>query len=417
MRKPFSPSCAIAKRDGSDGTVCTPEDPVGVVNFLIGSSCAPTAGLSGSAHGLFSAIDCNQRSRSFSWALSKIACVLSRVKYLCRVQNVDVIGAGGIGVALGGALARSGWNVTMVDINEAKLEAGRWDGIEVNGVKESNLRFTSFAEWTPADRAILLLCTKTYDNPVVLARIPLRHLLVPIQNGFDPVLNESSHPFEGIASFVSQCEANRPSTRITRMGELHLGGRRRLATRERDVLENLAAGFRRGGWNQVTTVALIGAYKSTKLMYNAAISPLAAAAGIDNEELLGDPLAQRLFFALLRENYAILRRSGAPLARIGPFHPAVVDQILSVPSLARILAHLFRSGLRGTYCSMTPDMGTGRTEIAAYNGYLKRLARGVACPINTAVLNLMNTMIEQKRSPSREILAELGRTLGMGGSL
>ena len=123
------------------------------------------------------------------------------------------------------------------------------------------------------------------------------------------------------------------------------------------------------------------------------------------------------FFALLRENYAILRRSGARLARIGPFHPAVVDRILSVPGLARILAHLFRPGLRGTYCSMAPDMGTGRTEIAAYNGYLKRLARGVACPINTAVLNLMNAMIEQKRSPSREILAELGSTLGMGGSL
>ena len=333
-----------------------------------------------------------------------------------RVQNVNVIGAGGIGVALGGALARAGWNVTMVDINEAKLEAGRRDGIEVNGVKESNLRFTSFADWTPADRAILLLCTKTYDNPAVLARIPLRHLLVPIQNGFDPVLNESSHPFEGIASFVSQCEANRPLTRITRRGELHLGGRSRLATYERDVLENLAAGFRRGGWNQVTTVALIGGYKSAKLMYNAAISPLAAAAGIDNEELLGDPLARRLFFALLRENYAILRRSGVRLARIGPFHPAVVDRILSVPGLARTLAHLFRPGLRGSYCSMAPDMGTGRTEIAAYNGYLKRLARGIDCPINIAVLELINTMNEQKRCPSREILAELGSTLGMGGN-
>jgi 2-dehydropantoate 2-reductase len=103
-------------------------------------------------------------------------------------------------------------------------------------------------------------------------------------------------------------------------------------------------------------VDLIGGYKSAKLMYNAAISPLAAAAGIDNEELLGDPLAQRLFFALLRENYAILSRSGARLQRIGPFHPAVVDRILSWPGLARILAHLFRPGLRGTYCSMTADM-------------------------------------------------------------
>jgi hypothetical protein len=130
--------------------------------------------------------------------MAKTACVLGASQYSWRVQNVNVIGAGGIGVALGGALARAGWNVTMVDTNEAKLEVGRRHGIEVNGVKGSNLRFTSFAEWVPADRAILLLCTKTYDNPAVLARIPLRHLLVPIQNGFDPVLNESSHPFEGI---------------------------------------------------------------------------------------------------------------------------------------------------------------------------------------------------------------------------
>jgi ketopantoate reductase len=66
---------------------------------------------------------------------------------------------------------------------------------------------------------------------------------------------------------------------------------------------------------------------------------------------------------------------------------------------------------------MASDMETGRTEIAAYNGYLTSLAQGVACPINSAVLELMNTMNDQKRSPSREILAELGSTLGMGGNL
>jgi hypothetical protein len=47
---------------------------------------------------------------------------------------------------------------------------------------------------------------------------------------------------------------------------------------------------------------------------------------------------------------------------------------------------------------------------------LKRLARGIACPINTAVLELINTMNEQKRCPSREILAELGSALGMEGN-
>jgi 2-dehydropantoate 2-reductase len=259
-----------------------------------------------------------------------------------RVREAIVIGTGGIGVVLGSALARASWKVTMVDVNERKLEAGRRDGIEVNGIRQENLGFTSFAQWTPTDDAILLLCTKTHDNPAVLARIPQRRLLVPIQNSFDPVLNKSSHPFEGITSFVSKREPDRPSARITRKGTLHLGSRRPLVGSERGVLESLAAGLRAGGFKRVRIVNSIGAYKSTKLMYNAAISPLAAAAGIDNEQLLADPVARRLFFALLRENYVILRLSGTRLARIGPFHPAAVDRILSIPPLAQILALLFR---------------------------------------------------------------------------
>jgi hypothetical protein len=47
----------------------------------------------------------------------------------------------------------------------------------------------------------------------------------------------------------------------------------------------------------------------------------------------------------------------------------------------------------------------------------RRPARGVTCPINTVILELMNMMNDQKRSPNREILTELGNTLGMGGSL
>jgi 2-dehydropantoate 2-reductase len=66
---------------------------------------------------------------------------------------------------------------------------------------------------------------------------------------------------------------------------------------------------------------------------------------------------------------------------------------------------------------MTPDIGTGRTEIGAYNGYLKQLAQGMACPINTAVLELMKGMKEQRRPPSRQVLTELGSRLGMGGNL
>ena len=131
---------------------------------------------------------------------------------------------------------------------------------------------------------------KTYDNAAVLARVPQRELLIPVQNGFDPQLEASNHPFEGIASFVSQCEPDRPATRITRPGELCLGGRRELTPPQREVLEALASAFQIGGCKNVRIVASIEPYKSSKLMDNAAISPLAAAAGIDNGELLRDPV-------------------------------------------------------------------------------------------------------------------------------
>ena len=328
-----------------------------------------------------------------------------------------MIGAGGIGVALGWSLARAGWDVTMVDANPGKLDAARRSGIAVDGVSERRVRVSAFSDWTPPDGAILLLCTKTYDNASVLARLPMRGRLIPVQNGFDPALASSDHPFEGIASFVSQCERDEPSTRITRAGELYLGSRRPTDKADPAILHDLANGLRRGGMEQVHVVEAVDPYKYSKLMYNAAISPLAAAAGVDNGQLLSDRLAQRLFFALLRENYAILRRHGVRLARIGPFHPRVVNRILSLPGLARMLAHFFRPSLHGTYCSMAPDMNTGRTEIAAYNGYLQRLAGGVGCRINSAVLTMMDTMLAKNLSPGRQRLVELGDTLGMGGVL
>ena len=333
------------------------------------------------------------------------------------MQTAHIIGAGGIGVALGWFLARAGWHITVVDANPQKLDAGRREGLSLNGTSERRLRFTDFSDWTPPEDAVLLLCTKTYDNAPVLARLSSHQRLLPVQNGFDPALAASDHPCEGIASFVSQCEPDRPATRITRAGKLYLGGRRPLLTGERDFLNDLAAGLRKGGCQQVQVVDLTGPYKSTKLMYNAAISPLAAAAGVDNGQLLGNRLARRLFFALLRENYAILRRCGVRLARIGPFHPWMVNGILRLPGLARMLAHFFRPGLEGTYCSMAPDMGTGRTEIAAYNGYLQELAKGKGSPINTAVLELVSAMHENTLPPGRERLVELEQSLKRGGVL
>ena len=148
-------------------------------------------------------------------------------------------------------------------------------------------------------------------------------------------------------------------------------------------------------------------YKYAKLMYNAAISPLASAAGIDNGDVLRRGDVRSLFFALLRENHAILTRAGVKLGKIGPLHPTTVARILAKPWLAHALAWAFYPGLRGTYCSMANDLPAGRTEIEHYNGWLIALAGKGPCSLNRHIVSLIKNMEAKRLPPSLERIQEL----------
>ena len=229
---------------------------------------------------------------------------------------------------------------------------------------------------------------------------------MPIQNGFDPRLAAHGHDFEGIASFVSEADRTSPTTRITRPGELHLGGR--TASPSAD-LQELAVALQLAGLFKVTVVERIEPIKYAKLMYNSAISPLAAAAGIDNGMLLSVPAARKLFFALLQENYAILKASNVELGKVGPFHPRTVAWILRRRWLASLMAKGFEPSLRGTYCSMAGEIQKGRTELDNYNGHLLRLAdqTGTPCPLNRRVYELVSKMTADRATPSLDVLNQL----------
>lgn len=326
-------------------------------------------------------------------------------------SRIDIIGAGGIGVALAVALRRAGHEVMLVDSAADKVAAGEREGAVVSGFPAMPCDWRVFGNWQPSPGVPVLLCTKTFDNPAVLAGLPADALLVPVQNGYDPALEARGHAGEGIASFVSECERDRPFTRITRPGVLHLGPRRDVDAGARQALADLGAAIAAGGLFPVEVVEDVRPYKATKLMYNAAISPLAASAGVDNGELLTDRLAKTLFFAMLKENYAILKQAGIALARIGPFHPDTVQRILSTPWLPHLMAMSFRPSLRGTYCSMAPDIGTGRTEIDAYNGHLVRLAGDFPCPLNRAALALVNRIDRERLAPDRAHLRAVAAAL------
>lgn len=141
------------------------------------------------------------------------------------MDAVQVVGAGGIGCAIGYSLRSAGVPVRFVEANPRKILAGLRHGVQIQGHPPTDAGFVTFDSWIPPAGATVLLCTKAFDNGAVLARLPAGVCLVPIQNGFDPLLERHEHQLEGIASFVSECHPHRPCTRITRAGCLHLGWR------------------------------------------------------------------------------------------------------------------------------------------------------------------------------------------------
>ena len=268
--------------------------------------------------------------------------------------------------------------------------------------------------------APMLLCTKCYDNAAVLAKLPPGADLIPIQNGFDPQLHAFGHEWEGIASFVSECEPDRPHTRITRQGRTaHRQAVPRPAavsrgeSGDRECLLSPGRGVA-GGGSSASSKSPTSTRSSTPSSCTtrpSRHSPRPRGSTTANSSRCRQPA--RLFFALLQENYRILTAAGIALGKVGPFHPRTVAWILRRKWLAGIMARCFEPSLRGTYCSMAGEIQKGRTEIDNYNGHLIRLAdeTGTPGPLNQAVYDLVSTMTEARANPHRKVLETLAINL------
>ena len=319
--------------------------------------------------------------------------------------SMTIIGAGGIGCALADALHRGGIAVQLVESNPAKIDWCRTNGVGFEDGPLHAIPIVHFNDWRPSDLDLTLLCVKCFDNATVLKRIPDTAELIPVQNGFEQQLAARCR-WEGIASFVSECNDDTTCARWSRSGALHLGPSNATTHNNQptDHLQLLERTLKEHGRFTVKPVPNILPYKYSKLMYNAAISPLAAVSGLDNGALLTIPKARHLFFNFLRENHAILKQARIPLETIGPFHPDTVQRILRTPLLARCLSPAFARSLRGTYCSMSGDIERGRTEIDFFNGHLLTLAGPSPCPLNHTACTLVRRMTEEQASPSTDCL-------------
>lgn len=323
--------------------------------------------------------------------------------------EVHVVGAGGIGCVVAWALSMAGFRVCIVESNPVRREWMSQHGIYLEGW--GTIRPTvvqpSLLQSQNLDRVVV--CVKSYDNPSALPIIARSQSVLIIQNGIDFRLDAIPCRTDGIASFIGEAVKGTGHVRLSRTGALYLGSPAKHSgaqTATRIWHKIMKPVFHRLGIF-VKLVDDILPYRNMKFVYNCAISPLASASGVDNGKLLSDTSLRKLFLALLSENIAIMRAGGHALATVGPFSPDRVAAILSTPWLARLLGYWFERSLRGTYCSMSDDFVSGRTELPQYLGCLLQMAGTLPCPVNRLLYEEVQALLARGYGPDSGIVDRL----------
>ncbi|OXJ34683.1 MULTISPECIES: ketopantoate reductase family protein [Burkholderia] len=304
-------------------------------------------------------------------------------------MRIAILGAGAMGSLFGGLLAESGEAVTLIDVNDAHLDAIHRDGLRIDDDRgERTLRAlhvlrpeaanAQASPDTPFD--LLIVFTKSLHTRHALDGV--RALLSPytyvltLQNGLGNVETLNAFvPIERILVGVTTWPAD-----LAGPGHVHShgagvvrmmtadGAERSFATAVADALSRagLACSLDDDVWAAIWE----------KVAFNAALNTLCAVTGCTVDQLGEHHDGPRLAQAIAAETAAVARAKGI-----------AVDG----ERIARNVEHAIRTH-RGHRPSMLQDVLAGRrTEIDAISGKVVAAAReaGVAVPHAETLLALV----------------------------
>ncbi|MPV70171.1 ketopantoate reductase family protein [Burkholderia sp. BE17] len=306
-------------------------------------------------------------------------------------MKVAILGAGAMGSLFGGLLAESGEAVTLIDVNDAHLDAIRRDGLRIDddrGERRIRVLRAVRPEAANADAVaspdvsfdMLIVFTKSLHTRAALDGVralltPRMHVLT-LQNGLGNVETLNAFvPLESILVGVTTWPADFAGPAHVRS---HGAGTIRMMTADghaHPFATAVADALSRAGL-ACTLDADVWAAIWEKVAFNAALNTLCAVTGCTVDQLGNHHDGPRLALAIAAETAAVARANGV-----------AVDG----ERIARNVEHAI-SEHRGHRPSMLQDVLAGRrTEIDAISGKVVAAAReaGVAVPHTETLLALV----------------------------
>lgn len=318
-------------------------------------------------------------------------------------MKIVIVGAGALGGLVGAQLTACGEDVTLIEINGARLKLLNESGLFVSEGNKGEICVRvkvagSVAGLPTAD--LVFVSVKSYQTePALRATLPVigpRTFVLSMQNGIGntQTMARIIPPAQVLSGITYHSIQHTGPNRIR-----YRPGIKPIQIAPYDgrlipEIEVVGEVFRRAGLH-TDVVEQIDDVIWQKLLHNAVVNPVSALTGLTCRELLDDPDLQSFMRDLCLEIIAVMKARGVPVVNEDdPYQPVVNSQ----------------KALGKNRPSMWQDLARNyRTEVDAINGAVVREAErlGLDAPHNRGLVWFIHSRENQKFLRKQEIAATL----------
>ena len=304
-----------------------------------------------------------------------------------------VVGLGAVGSMLGGLLAKTGDNITLIG-RKNQVDVIKKNGITIDGVHiMENLHATDkFSSLTDVD--VMFVCVKSYDTYELALKIKKylkkSALIVSMQNGV-----RNARQLEGITGVKTLSSVVLFNAIYRKAGDVSLtmkGGLLLEYNKEKyATILKIHNVLKKAGFN-VEIIDDIHAALWSKLVLNLQIA-VTALTGQSIKESTKDRISRKIIISTMNEGLQVVKRSEIRLRALPKVDPRKMIWILKTGgSLSTVLSSHIIGLKENARNSMWQSLSRGKpTEIDYINGEIVNLAKqnNLKAPINTKLVELI----------------------------